>query len=175
MSAAPGQVAQVACPSCQTLMRVAIVNIIDAEAQPHLKSQLLGGRLNASNCTKCGSPVILAAPLIYHDGSKQFCFVHIPQQLLASAKGVELERFVGSATNLLMNELPPDAPKGYLLAPKRFLTMQTLVEAVFEGDGVSKNARIAAQTGRYHEPTARCDESRRSGPQHGAPSQPSRH
>ncbi|MCX6014997.1 MAG: CpXC domain-containing protein [Chloroflexales bacterium] len=138
MSAAPGQVAQVACPSCQTPMRVAIVNIIDAEAQPHLKSQLLGGRLNASNCTKCGSPVILAAPLIYHDGSKQFCFVHIPQQLLASAKGVELERFVGSATNLLMNELPPDAPKGYLLAPKRFLTMQTLVEAVFEGDGVSK-------------------------------------
>jgi hypothetical protein len=119
-------------------MRVAIVNIIDAEAQPHLKSQLLGGRLNASNCPKCGAPVMLAAPLIYHDGSKQFCFVHIPQQLLASAKGVELERFVGSATNLLMNELPPDAPKGYLLAPKRFLTMQTLVEAVFEGDGITK-------------------------------------
>jgi len=138
MSAAPGQVAQVACPSCQTPMRVAIVNIIDAEAQPHLKSQLLGGRLNASNCPKCGAPVMLAAPLIYHDGSKQFCFVHIPQQLLASAKGVELERFVGSATNLLMNELPPDAPKGYLLAPKRFLTMQTLVEAVFEGDGITK-------------------------------------
>jgi hypothetical protein len=119
-------------------MRVAIVNIIDAEAQPHLKSQLLAGRLNASNCPKCGAPVMLAAPLIYHDGSKQFCFVHIPQQLLASAKGVELERFVGSATNLLMNELPPDAPKGYLLAPKRFLTMQTLVEAVFEGDGITK-------------------------------------
>ncbi len=138
MSAAPGQVAQVACPSCQTPMRVAIVNIIDAEAQPHLKSQLLAGRLNASNCPKCGAPVMLAAPLIYHDGSKQFCFVHIPQQLLASAKGVELERFVGSATNLLMNELPPDAPKGYLLAPKRFLTMQTLVEAVFEGDGITK-------------------------------------
>jgi len=138
MSAAPGQVAQVACPSCQTPMRVAIVNIIDAEAQPHLKSQLLGGRLNASNCPKCGAPVMLAAPLIYHDGSKQFCFVHIPQQLLTSAKGVELERFVGSATNLLMNELPPDAPKGYLLAPKRFLTMQSLIEAVFEGDGITK-------------------------------------
>jgi hypothetical protein len=119
-------------------MRVAIVNIIDAEAQPHLKSQLLGGRLNASNCPKRGAPVMLAAPLIYHDGSKQLRFVHIPQQLLASAKGVELERFVGSATNLLMNELPPDAPKGYLLAPKRFLTMQSLVEAVFEGDGVTK-------------------------------------
>lgn len=138
MSATPGQAAQVACPSCQTPIRVAIVNIIDAEAQPQLKSQLLGGRLNASNCPKCGTPVILAAPLIYHDGSKQFCFVHIPQQLLTSAKGVELERFVGSATNLLMNELAPDASKGYLLAPKRFLTMQSLVEAVFEGDGVTK-------------------------------------
>jgi hypothetical protein len=69
---------------------------------------------------------------------KQFCFVHIPQQLLASANSGEIEKFVGSVTNMLMNALPTEAPRGYLLAPRRFLTMQSLIEAVFEGDGVTK-------------------------------------
>lgn len=138
MSSAQGQVTQVACPSCQTPMRVQIVNIIDADAQPQLKSVLLGGRLNTGACPNCGTPVALAAPLVYHDAGKQFCFVHIPQQLLASANSSEIEKFVGSVTNMLMNALPVDAPKGYLLAPKRFLTMQSLIEAVFEGDGITK-------------------------------------
>ncbi len=138
MSSPQGQVTTIACPSCQTPLRVQITNIIDADAQPQLKSLLLGGRLNSGTCPSCGTPVALAAPLVYHDMGKQFCFVHIPQQLLASANANEIEKFVGSVTNMLMNALPPDAPKGYLLAPKRFLTMQTLIEAVFEGDGITK-------------------------------------
>lgn len=138
MSSPQGQVTQVACPSCQTPLRVQIVNIIDADAQPQLKSILLGGRLNTGACPSCGTPVALAAPLVYHDMGKQFCFVHIPQQLLASANSTEIEKFVGSVTNMLMNALPAEAPRGYLLAPRRFLTMQSLIEAVFEGDGVTK-------------------------------------
>lgn len=138
MSSPRGQITQIACPSCQSPLQVQIVNIIDADAQPQLKSLLLGGRLNTGVCPSCGTPVALAAPLVYHDAGKQFCFVHIPQQLLASANANEIEKFVGSVTNMLMNALPPEAPKAYLLAPKRFLTMQSLIEAVFEGDGVTK-------------------------------------
>lgn len=138
MSSPRGQVTQIACPSCQSPLQVQVVNIIDADAQPQLKSVLLGGRLNSGACPNCGTPVALAAPLVYHDAGKQFCFVHIPQQLLASANSNEIEKFVGSVTNMLMNALPPEAPKAYLLAPKRFLTMQSLIEAVFEGDGITK-------------------------------------
>ncbi len=143
MTSAPPQMAQVACPSCQTPIRVGVINFIDANEQPQLKSILLGGRLNSAQCTSCGSPISLAAPLVYHDSTKQFCFVHIPQQLMASAKGAEVERFVGSITGKLMQSLPPDLAKGYLLSPRKFLTMQTLIEAVLEGDGITKEMMAA--------------------------------
>ncbi|MFN7470326.1 MAG: CpXC domain-containing protein [Roseiflexaceae bacterium] len=138
MTSAPPQMAQVACPSCQTPIRVGVINFIDANEQPQLKSILVGGRLNSAQCTACGAPISLAAPLVYHDATKQFCFVHIPQQLMASAKGAEVERFVGSITGMLMQSLPAELPKGYLLSPRKFLTMQTLIEAVLEGDGITK-------------------------------------
>ena len=138
MSASPIRETQVACPSCQTPIRVGIVSFIDADMFPQLKNILIGGRLNSAACQACGTPVMLAAPLVYHDANKQFCFVHIPQQLLASAQSADMERYVGSITNALMQQLPPEIPRGYLLTPKRFLTTQTLVEAVLEGDGVTK-------------------------------------
>ena len=143
MTAAPPQMAQVACPSCQTPIRVGVINFIDANEQPQLKNILLGGRLNSAQCTACGAPISLAAPLVYHDATKQFCFVHIPQQLLSTAKGAEVERFVGSVTGMLMQNMPADLPKGYLLSPRKFLTMQTLIEAVLEGDGVTKEMMAA--------------------------------
>ena len=143
MTSAPPQMAQVACPSCQTPIRVGVINFIDANEQPQLKNILVGGRLNSAQCTACGAPISLAAPLVYHDATKQFCFVHIPQQLMASAKGAEVERFVGSITGMLMQSLPAELPKGYLLSPRKFLTMQTLIEAVLEGDGITKEMMAA--------------------------------
>ena len=143
MTSAPPQMAQVACPSCQTPIRVGVINFIDANEQPQLKNILVGGRLNSAQCTACGAPISLAAPLVYHDATKQFCFVHIPQQLIASAKGAEVERFVGSITGMLMQSLPAELPKGYLLSPRKFLTMQTLIEAVLEGDGITKEMMAA--------------------------------
>jgi hypothetical protein len=43
-----------------------------------------------------------------------------------------------------MRTLPPDRPKGYLLAPKRFLTLNSLVDTILEADGVSREV-IEAQ------------------------------
>ncbi len=37
-----------------------------------------------------------------------------------------------------MRTLPAEAPRGYLLAPKRFLTLNTLIDTVLEADGVSR-------------------------------------
>ncbi len=135
---APGQTVQVNCPRCQSPVPVAVVNFIDAEMQPVLKNQLIANQLNTGMCAACGAPVMLAVPLVYHDASHQFCFVHIPQQLLNTAQNIEIEQFVGNVTNMLMKNLPPEAPKGYLLAPRRFLSNQTLIEAVLEGDGITK-------------------------------------
>jgi hypothetical protein len=79
---------------------------------------------------------MIAAPLVYHDPAKQLFLVHFPQQL--NARPDEQERFIGDATSVLMRSLPANAPKGYLLAPRRFLTLNTLIETVLEADGISR-------------------------------------
>jgi hypothetical protein len=79
---------------------------------------------------------MLAAPLIYHDAAKQLCLVYFPQEL--NSRPNEQERFVGEATSFLMRSLPADAPRSHLLAPRRFLTLPSLLDAVLEADGISR-------------------------------------
>lgn len=136
MSTPAPQVVQLSCPSCGTPLRAQIFTLIDVGQQPELKNYLLSGQLNMVVCPNCGNVSMLAAPLIYHDPAKQLFFVHFPQQLNASTQ--DQEKFVGDATSLIMRALPANAPKGYLLAPRRFLSLNSLIEAVLEADGITK-------------------------------------
>lgn len=136
MSVAPPQMVQLACPNCRAPLRAPVITLIDVGRQPEMKSYLLSGQLNMLVCPNCSNVTMIAAPLIYHDPGKQLFFVHFPQQL--NAKPEDQERFIGDATSLLMRGLPADTPKGYLLAPRRFLTLNSLIEAVLEADGISK-------------------------------------
>jgi hypothetical protein len=101
-------------------MRAQVFTLVDVGLQPELKNYLLAGQLNMAICPSCGTPAMIAAPLIYHDSAKQLFLIHFPQQL--NARPEEQERFIGDATSALMRVLPQGAAKGYLLAPKRFLT-----------------------------------------------------
>jgi CpXC protein len=145
MSAPAPQAIQLACPNCRTPMRAQVFTVIDVGVQPELKNYLLAGQLNVAVCPNCGTPAMIAAPLIYHDPAKQLFLIHFPQQL--NARPEEQERFIGDATSMIMRELPPDAPKGYLLAPRRFLTLNSLLDAVLEADGISREV-IEAQRAR---------------------------
>src|SRR5579859_5232208 len=136
MSAPTAQVVQLNCPQCRTLLRTQLIRLIDVGRQPELKNYLLSGQLNTVVCPNCGTPSMIGTPLIYHDAAKQLFLVMFPQQI--SAPPEEQERFIGEATSLLMRSLPPDQPKGYLLAPRRFLTLNSLVDAILEADGVSR-------------------------------------
>jgi hypothetical protein len=145
MAATPPQVVQLNCPNCRSPVRAQIVTLVDVAGQPELKARLLAGQLNLSVCGTCGMPIQLAAPLVYHDAAKQLCLVHFPQQL--NARPEEQERFIGDATTAILRMLPPSAPRGYLLAPRRFLTLTSLVDAVLEADGISREV-IEAQRAR---------------------------
>ncbi len=136
------QAVQLACPSCRTPIRAPIATIVDAARQPELKARLIAGQLNLAVCPNCGTPIMISAPLFYHDGAKQLALVHVPQQL--NARPEEQERFIGDATSLMMRSLPADAPRGYLLAPRRFLTINSLIDAILEADGISRET-IEAQ------------------------------
>jgi hypothetical protein len=145
MAAAPPQAIQLACPNCRTPMRAQVFTLVDVGRQPELKNYLMAGQLNLAICPNCGTPAMIAAPLIYHDPSKQLFLVHFPQQL--DARPEEQERFIGDATSLIMRDLPANAPKGYLLAPRRFLTLNSLIDTVLEADGISREV-VEAQRAR---------------------------
>lgn len=136
MSAPAPQVVQLTCPQCRTPLRAQIFTMIDVGQQPELKNYLLSGQLNMVVCPTCGNVSVLAAPLVYHDPAKQLFFVYFPQQL--NAGQAEQERFLGDATSMIMRSLPENTPKGYLLAPRRFLSLNSVIEAVLEADGISK-------------------------------------
>lgn len=136
------QAIQLTCPSCRAPLRASVVTIVDAAQHPELKARLIAGQLNLAMCPSCGMAIMIGAPLFYHDAAKQLALVHIPQQL--NARQDEQERFIGDATSLIMRTLPPNAPRGYLLAPRRFLTLNSLIDAILEADGVSRET-IEAQ------------------------------
>ncbi len=100
------------------------MQIIDVGRDPALKTALLQGRIQN-----------LAAPFMYHDPAKQFCFVLMPLEM--NLGQVEQQRIIGQMTQAIMRGLPEDAPRGYLLAPKMFFTFQTMVEAILQGDGIT--------------------------------------
>jgi hypothetical protein len=145
MSAAPPQAIQLTCPNCRAPMRAQLFTLVDVGRQPELKNYLLSGQLNVAVCPNCGTPAMVAAPLIYHDPAKQLFLVHFPQQL--NARPEEQERFIGDATQVIMRSMPADAPRGYLLNARRFLTLNSLVDTILEADGISREM-VEAQRAR---------------------------
>jgi len=47
------------------------------------------------------------------------------------------QRLIGDMTNAIINSIPPEQRKAYLLQPKIFLTLPSLVEAILQADGVT--------------------------------------
>jgi len=111
-------------------------NVIDVDRNPHLKSLLLQGRLNVGVCPQCGTGGMLSAPLVYHDSSKGLLFCLVPQELGLTEH--DRQRTIGTLSNAIINHLPAEQRRGYLLQPKQFLTFQTFVEAILEADGITK-------------------------------------
>ncbi|MCS6880544.1 MAG: CpXC domain-containing protein [Oscillochloridaceae bacterium] len=136
MPAVAPQPVQITCPACGVPFRANLYTLVDAAEQPALKTALLSGQLNVAVCPNCGSGAMLGAPLIYHDPRKQLCLVYFPQELNTPPE--EQERFIGEATSFLLRSLPADAPRAYLLAPRRFLTLASLLDTILEADGVSR-------------------------------------
>jgi hypothetical protein len=135
MAMAP-QTVQLECPNCGQVVRTQISGVVDTRQNPEMKQALMSGRFNVAVCSACGAATLIAAPLLYHDPDKQVCFVHMPQELKYSTE--EQEQFIGEATNAIITTLPPDAPRGYLLTPRRFMTIQSLVDAILEADGIPR-------------------------------------
>lgn len=110
----------------------AATQVLDVGKDPALKNALLQGRIQN-----------LSAPFMYHDPAKQFCFVLMPMEM--NIGQVEQQRVIGQMTQSVMRDLPENAPRGYFLQPKLFFTLQSMLEAILEGDGVTPEMLKAQQ------------------------------
>lgn len=132
----PPQIVQIDCPACGTRYRANVYTIVDVTQQPELKQDLLAGRLNVGICPQCSYSLLLGAPLVYHDASKELFLAFFPQEIGMSAE--DQERFLGDATRALMSTMLADTPRGYMLTPKRFISLMSLVDTILEADGIPR-------------------------------------
>jgi len=135
--------AQINCPNCGAPIQARIQQLLDAGRDPSAKSRLLSGSLNRAQCTVCGFDGTIATPLVYHDPAHELLLTFVPVEI--SMKNADQERLIGQLINRVIDNLPAEERKGYLLQPQAVLTMQGLVERVLESEGISKEELEAQQ------------------------------
>ena len=130
------QTINVTCPSCRQPFGTQVFSVVDVSDQPALKRQLLAGQLNIATCTHCGMAGILGMPFAYHDPDKELLFVFMPNEAGLAAN--EQQKMIGTLTQDVMNSLPAEQRKAYLFSPKTFILLDSMVQAILEADGVTK-------------------------------------
>ncbi len=132
----PAQPINIRCPQCGQSFTAGVQTIVDVGEHPALKEALLGGTLNVFACPNCGARGRLGTPLLYHDPSKEMAIAYVPMELNLS--GPDQEKLIGSLSNALIDALPAEKRKFYILSPRTALTWQGLIEMILEADGITR-------------------------------------
>jgi len=113
-----------------------VEQLFDVTADPAAKQRLIGRVSNYARCSFCGFEGPLSTPIVYHDNEKELLLTHFPSELGMPVN--QQEKMVGPLITQVMNRLPAEKRKGYLLRPQSFLTFQSMIEKILEKDGVTK-------------------------------------
>lgn len=134
---------QIACPRCKQLIPANVEQLFDVTADPQAKQRMLGGQSNHARCPFCGYQGRLATPVVYHDNEKELLLTFFPPELGLPVN--EQERMMGPLIKQVMERLPPEKRKGYLLKPQANLTYESMVETILGKDGVTPEMLKAQQ------------------------------
>jgi len=129
------QAVTINCAKCGFPFQIPVFSIIDVKQNPELKNALLSGQLNAAQCPSCGSLNYVSGPLLYHDPKHEFLAVYFPIE--ANVPEPERQKIIGELTNTLMNALPAEERRGYMLTPQQFFDMEALIRKILEFDGIT--------------------------------------
>jgi len=139
----PVRQATISCPNCRQPTVVGLEQVFNLHEDPEAKQRLLSGQSNMVRCQGCGFQGPYATPVVYHDPEKEMLLTFVPPELGLGRD--DQERVVGRMITEVVNALPMELRKAYLLRPRTMLTFQTLLETVLEGDGVTKEMIQAQQ------------------------------
>jgi hypothetical protein len=131
------------CPRCRQPVAADVEQLFDLNADPKAKQRFLSGSFNIVHCQNCGYEGSLATPLVYHDADKELLLTYFPPELGLPVN--EQEKMIGPMINQVLNRLPPEKRKAYLLRPQTMLTQQQMIERVLESDGITKDMLAAQQ------------------------------
>jgi hypothetical protein len=131
------------CPNCHQPIMAEVEQLFDVYVDPSAKQKLLSGAINLIQCPFCGYRGNLATPIVYHDPDKELLLTFIPPEVGLARD--EQERIIGSMINRVIDNLPQEKRKGYLLQPKAHLTMQNLLEHILQADGITHEMIEAQQ------------------------------
>lgn len=137
------QAASLRCPRCGFSYQTPVFSIIDVGQTPELKQIVLSGSLNASQCPNCGNINAIVAPLLYHDPAHEFLGVFIPPQL--NLNEAQRQKIIGDLSNALMNSIPAEKRRFYMLNPQQFLSMESLIEKLLGFEGITPEMLAASR------------------------------
>ena len=120
-----------------------VEQLFDVTADPQAKQRLLSGASNVAHCPHCGYEGRLAAPVVYHDNSKELLLTFFPPELGMPLN--EQERILGPMIKQVMDRLPAEKRKAYLLSPQANLTYESMVETILGKDGITPEMIKAQQ------------------------------
>jgi len=112
-----------------------IEQLFDVTQDPQAKQRLLGGISNTARCPHCGYQGRLATPIVYHDNEKELLLTFFPPELNMPVN--EQERVIGPLIKQVMDRLPPEKRKGYLLKPVPNFTYESMIQAILGKDGIT--------------------------------------
>ena len=115
---------------------VEVQQVFDVAEDSLAKQKLLSNAVYVLHCTFCGYQGMLALPIVYHDPNKELLLTFFPPDLKTPIN--EQEKQIGPLINRIIDRMPQEKRKAYLLQPQNMLTYQTLVEKVLEADGITK-------------------------------------
>ncbi len=126
---------QIACPRCKQMIPANVEQLFDVTSDPQAKQRLLSGQVNHARCPYCGYQGRLATPVVYHDNDKELLLTFFPPELGLPVN--EQERMIGPLIKQVMDRLPAEKRKGYLLKPQANLTYESMIETILGKDGVT--------------------------------------
>ncbi|MGE5643404.1 MAG: CpXC domain-containing protein [Byssovorax cruenta] len=126
---------QIACPRCRQMIAANVEQLFDVTQDPQAKQRLLGGVSNVARCPHCGYQGRLATPIVYHDNDKELLLTYFPPELGLPLN--EQEKVIGPLIKQIMDKLPPEKRKGYLLKPVPNLTYESMIQTILSKDGIT--------------------------------------
>ncbi|MEN4013541.1 MAG: CpXC domain-containing protein [Chloroflexota bacterium] len=124
------------CPRCKSPAIAEVEQVFDLNTNPQAKQRLLSGQVNVIHCQTCGYEGMLGTPMVYHDPQKELLLTFFPSEMGLPIN--EQERILGPLINQVVNQLPLEKRKAYLLRPQTMFTFQTMVERILEADGITR-------------------------------------